>query len=504
MKLNPKEEIKKIHDYCKSHDGICLENKYKGTHKKYKCICKNNHEFDLIWCNAKNRKDWCAECAGNRLNPEEEIKKIHDYCKSHDGICLENKYKGTHKKHKCKCKNNHEFNLIWCYTKKINNWCLTCVKNEIKLKKEMDFIHKYCKRKKGICLETFYKGINEKYKCKCKNDHIFYLVWNNDKSIKDWCKDCSRKKINPEEEIKKIHEYCKSKNGICLENEYKGSKYIYNFICERGHNLKISWSKIKSRGDWCRRCKMMDKIDPNEIYKIYEYCKQHDGECLEDTYKGIKYKYKCKCKDNHIFNLSWISAKRVNSWCPICAGVRVNHEEEIKKIHEYCENNNGICLENEYKKSKYNYKCKCQNNHIFYLNWDKGKRRGDWCKKCNDNIFENTIKEILKEITNKEFIKIRPDWLKNPETNRNLELDCYNKELNLAIECQGPQHYKIIKTYGMTKEDLKYQQYKDNFKRIKCKEKNITLIEIKYKLNITKEEIKKILIKKLNLQRGDL
>ena len=42
---------------------------------------------------------------------------------------------------------------------------------------------------------------------------------------------------------------------------------------------------------------------------------------------------------------------------------------------------------------------------------------------------ENECKKIIETLTGKKFYKVRPDFLRNPKTGHNLELDCYNKEL---------------------------------------------------------------------------
>lgn len=46
-----------------------------------------------------------------------------------------------------------------------------------------------------------------------------------------------------------------------------------------------------------------------------------------------------------------------------------------------------------------------------------------------------------------KFPSIRPDWLINHRTGKRMEIDLYNHNLNLAIECQGFQHYKFIQHF---------------------------------------------------------
>ena len=61
------------------------------------------------------------------------------------------------------------------------------------------------------------------------------------------------------------------------------------------------------------------------------------------------------------------------------------------------------------------------------------------------------------------FPSIRPDWLINHRTGKRMELDLYNYNLNLAIECQGLQHYTYIK-YFQTYKDCKLVKDRDRLK----------------------------------------
>ena len=54
------------------------------------------------------------------------------------------------------------------------------------------------------------------------------------------------------------------------------------------------------------------------------------------------------------------------------------------------------------------------------------------CEKSLRLIFEDGV-EIVRNY--------RPDWLKNPKSKRNLELDFYLPHMPLAIEIQGQHHY---------------------------------------------------------------
>lgn len=95
---------------------------------------------------------------------------------------------------------------------------------------------------------------------------------------------------------------------------------------------------------------------------------------------------------------------------------------------------------------------------------------------------ETLCREAAEKIFKKNFVKVRPDFLKNNVTGMNLELDIYNEELKLAIEFNGQQHYKYVPFFHKNYEHFLNQKYRDEIKKMLCKQNNIHLIEISYEL----------------------
>ena len=127
------------------------------------------------------------------------------------------------------------------------------------------------------------------------------------------------------------------------------------------------------------------------------------------------------------------------------------------------------------------------NNNNFSSNRGRG----------GDSKGEIRCREVLEKIFSRRFDKSRPNFLNNPVTggNFNLELDCFNKELGLAVEYNGQQHYKYVPYFHKNKEAFYNQKYRDELKRRMCKDNNIVLIEVPY--NIKLDNIEDFLIKEL-------
>ena len=98
----------------------------------------------------------------------------------------------------------------------------------------------------------------------------------------------------------------------------------------------------------------------------------------------------------------------------------------------------------------------------------------------NVSVGEGRVQKFLEDYFQKTFVKVRPDFLSNPITHSNLELDCYNSELNLAVEYNGRQHYEYVPFFHASKEAYHNQRYRDELKKIWCKQAGITLITVPY------------------------
>ena len=93
---------------------------------------------------------------------------------------------------------------------------------------------------------------------------------------------------------------------------------------------------------------------------------------------------------------------------------------------------------------------------------------------------ERLCKRVIERISKRSYTKVRPNFLVNPKTNRNLELDLYNDTLEIAVEYNGIQHYEYTKRFHKTYGDFRRQQERDALKRQLCKDHGVFLIVVTF------------------------
>ena len=90
---------------------------------------------------------------------------------------------------------------------------------------------------------------------------------------------------------------------------------------------------------------------------------------------------------------------------------------------------------------------------------------------------ETRCRRILEDLFQKPFTSVRPNFLKYI-TGKNLELDGYNPELQIAFEYQGVQHRQFTPLFHKNYTVFTKQLERDEWKRNVCEEKGINLLRI--------------------------
>jgi hypothetical protein len=78
------------------------------------------------------------------------------------------------------------------------------------------------------------------------------------------------------------------------------------------------------------------------------------------------------------------------------------------------------------------------------------------------------------------FKRERPEFLRNPETGKLLEIDCYNAHLRIGVEVNGIHHYVWPNYTGQSQEEFIKQVRRDQFKVEMCDKSGVYLITLPY------------------------
>ncbi len=205
--------------------------------------------------------------------------------------------------------------------------------------------------------------------------------------------------------------------------------------------------------------------------KCHEIASEKGLKFLSEKYEQNKFKYLWECDFGHKWESSYDTIKK-GKGCYLCTRIPFN---------DYCKVVEGkggkvITEEKDYKnvRSRIEYMCKLGhkcNIEAYEL------LRGQYCGECCMSTSERVCRKIFEYLFNVSFPKNR-DFI-YPETNNFIELDGYNKDLKIAFEYNGIQHYKRVDMWQTQEEFEKYQE-RDKFVLNLCKEQNIKLIIIPY------------------------
>ena len=216
--------------------------------------------------------------------------------------------------------------------------------------------------------------------------------------------------------------------------------------------------------DWIKRAKEIhgDKYD----YSKVEYVNNHTKVCIT-------------CPEHGDF-LQTPVAHLCGQGCPKCAN-KINAQKRLMGLGTFIKRAKQIHGDKyDYSKVEYiNSKTKvciiCPEHGEF---WQKPNKHllGQGCPICNENKMEEKIKAFLEDNKIKYIRQYRSEWLKN-DSNSFLSIDFYLPELNLAIECQGEQHFKPVEYFG-GEIRFSHQLANDRTKKKLCEEHTIKVLYI--------------------------
>lgn len=270
--------------------------------------------------------------------------------------------------------------------------------------------------------------------------------------------------------IKSIHgdKYDLSKTNIDKQDE----KHRVDIICKEHGIFKINLYNLLN-GEGCSKCaaikRGLNKRITNE--ECLKRCKNIHGDLYEynlSTYHSSHDKIIFFCKEH-----GWQEQSAIKHWsgqgCYYCANRCYNKETFIKESKNIFNDRFDYSLV-EYNNAKEPVELICNKcKKVFSVTPNSHLCKQTGCPYCNISHLEQEIYNILQK-NNIKFI-----WQYSDDNFGRLHLDFYLPNYNIAIECQGRQHFTPYIFFG-GEETFKATRERDIRKQNICKEQNINLI----------------------------
>ena len=427
------------YDYSKVENGKCNE--------KVTIICPMHGEFKQTW-KSHIHGSGCPKCSGvMRKTTDDFIKEFQDKFGSFYDLSKVN-YINAYTKICLICPEHGEF---WATPHSLlssETGCPKCGFNHVSEKlsyTQKDIIDKIKQihGEKYDLSKVKYTGIFNKIELICPKHGSFLIRPHNIISGKQGCPICGKLKMG--ESLRKTTE-----NFINEAHKIHGNKYDYS---------KVKYTKINDK--ICIICHEHDVITGKEHGEFWQRASDHLSGC------GCP-----SCGKNFRYTINDYIEK---------ASIIHNNKYDYSKLPEKFTN---------FSKDKITVICP---KHGEFNIMPGVHLRGVGCPVCNESILEKEIACLLNENSIKYERQKRFKWLKTTKKGC-MSLDFYLPDYNIAIECQGIQHFKSKEFFG-GEDGLKSTMLRDSKKNKLCDEHGIKIL---YYTNIDLESSTYRLIKDKN------
>lgn len=261
-----------------------------------------------------------------------------------------------------------------------------------------------------------------------------------------------------------------------LKSEYKNAYTEVCITCPiHGDFYQTPHSHLRGRG--CKKCGI-EKSRQSKFYNTEEFigkAKEIHGDKYDYSlvdYKGCGVGVLIICPKHGVFLQKPLKHLQ-NCGCQKC-GKENRAKLKTKTTQEFIQRAMGIYGELydysqvNYVKAKQKVDVVCRKHGVFQVSPDN-HLRGKGCPKCKSSHVEMDIRNLLIENNIKFEEQKRFEWLGLQS------LDFYIPSKNIAIECQGEQHFSEKKLFGGA-DGLARIQKRDKIKKEKCNKHQITIL----------------------------
>jgi len=301
---------------------------------------------------------------------------------------------------------------------------------------------------------------------------------------------------------------------IKIDDLYKNSDYKIEYSCDGcGKEFQTTYCAYNNRkqrieGDFCQKCAVKDgamrsyKTNLEKSKSFYDWCmdenrldllERWDEELNTENPKDVSYKSNKKffflCPDgihesrNATLNQVMRHGGRIE--CNTCNSMGFLYPQSVLIWSE--KNNIDIYSVMAYSNKKFLWECENRKHNEYKRTGHASIRFEFRCPECVKERKESFIHEKVRKYLLLDFDILMESKCRlkciNPKTNKLLPYDFEVPSLGLIIETHGEQHYRTCGWHyrlNNPKEEFKYLQWKDEFKKQYAIDQGYYYIAISY------------------------
>ncbi|MBP9083340.1 MAG: hypothetical protein KBH11_09710 [Bacteroidia bacterium] len=329
------------------------------------------------------------------------------------------------------CVRKHRFSAS-LFNVKAGFWCLKCKKEE-----EREEVTAYAKEiidlNGGKCLTTKKFGFKDIISVQCGFGHkwaiqaerVFYG---------SWCKVCDKER-KVSEFLDRLH----ASGWKIIGGKDVDLDTIVKFSCNKGHIFSKKIYTFNMHYN-CIKCTAIE-IKSSYDRRVKELIQQNRGTHISGTYVTGMSRYKVKCIEGHLFEISAFTVLQ-GRWCLKCYYNQIRKERKIPIIYyQRIANEKGgklLTTDKQFETEWPTLKLKCSKNHVWKTN-ASNIRAGHWCPR--NECYNITPKPAWSRVKYDDYKKVAEKYggklLSAPE-------EVINGNSLLKWECKSGHVFEIL------------------------------------------------------------
>lgn len=258
-------------------------------------------------------------------------------------------------------------------------------------------------------------------------------------------------------------EYVNNKTKVCIICPIHGEFWVRPNDFLNGHMCKYCGIEKRSKKRTCSTDKFVSRaklLFPQYDYSLVCYKNSHDKIWLTCPIHGdfeikpyhLLNGHGCKkCGQNATHDF-----QRKDKFVFISEGIKIHGDKYDYSKVEYVNTETKVCLI-------------CHEHGEFWITPHAHLSGKQGCPICNESKLEKELRVFLSANNIEHISKKRFKWLGKQH------LDFYLPKYNVAIECQGIQHFESVKYFGGD-ESFKERLERDKRKKKLCEENNVPVL----------------------------